>query len=175
MKRTAPVLALALIAALALTLAACSGTPTGSATGTPSAAPTSAAQGYVFVAKGATIAMNAPAAPILTQLGAWTSYSEAASCAYQGLDKTYTYPSFQLVTYTQDDVEYVESLLILDDTVATPEGIFLGASLADVKAAYGSDFAQNLGLYTYTKGAMSLQFLFENDQLTQIEYVAKIG
>ncbi len=169
MKRTAPLLAALL--SLSLLLAACGGSP---ASPTAAATPTTAAvDGYVFVVRGTTVAMNVPAAPVLEKLGAWQSYNEAPSCAYQGMDKTYTYPGFQVVTYTMDEVDYVASVLLQDDTLSTPEGLFIGASLDDMKKAYGDGFTQNLGLYTYAKGKMTLSFLYENGKLAQIEYLAK--
>lgn len=131
-------------------------------------------EGYIFVVRGATIAMNAPAAPILEQLGAWQSYNEAPSCAYQGMDKIYTYPGLQLTTYTVDDVDYVLSVLLRDDSLVTPEGIYVGSSLEEVRKAYGDRSTQNLTQYTYASGRMTLSFLFESDKLVQIEYLAKV-
>ena len=51
-------------------------------------------------------------------------------------------------------------------------GVFLGATLDDVTKAYGTAYAQNLGLYTYTSGKMTLAFLLENGKVTSIEYAA---
>jgi hypothetical protein len=173
MKRTtllAPVVAVA----LALLLSACGASPTGpAATGNPTATPTASNDGYTFVVKGATIAMHAEVAPILAKLGDPKEYFEAPSCAFQGIEKTYAYAGFKLTTYELDGVDHVASVLILDDSVATPEGVFMGATLDEVTKAYGGQYAQNLGLYTYTSGKMTLAFLLENGKVTSIEYAAK--
>ncbi len=171
MKRTL-LLAALLAAALALPLSACGAAPTGpSATGAPTATPAAAA-GYAFVVKGTTIAMHAEAAPILAKLGDPKEYFEAPSCAFQGTEKSYVYSGFKVTTYELDGKDHIASVLVLDDSIATPEGVFLGATLDDVTKAYGTAYAQNLGLYTYTSGKMTLAFLLENGKVTSIEYAA---
>ena len=49
--------------------------------------------GFLFTYNGCTIAMNGAAAPVIAALGEPESYTEAASCAFDGLDKTYGYGS----------------------------------------------------------------------------------
>ena len=94
-----------------------------------------ASDGYVFTVDGTTIAMNAEVAPILEKLGKEKNYFESASCAFEGLDKEYTYNGFVLKTYPLNDVDYVASITLQDDTVATPEGIAIGSELADVTSS----------------------------------------
>jgi len=176
MKRTSrlrpALLATALFAAFALLLTACSASPTSpAATGNPTATPAADA-GYAFVVKGATIAMHTEAAPILAKLGEPKEYFEAPSCAFQGTERSYVFSGFKVTTYELDGKDHIASVLVLDDSVATPEGVFLGATLEEVTKAYGSGYAQNLGLYTYASGRMSLAFLVEDGKVTSIEYAA---
>ena len=42
------------------------------------------------------------------------SYFEAPSCAFDGIDKTYTYAGFELLTYPKDDKDYVSSVVLKD-------------------------------------------------------------
>ena len=167
---------LTLLIALTLLLAACSASPTASPTGagsgTPTATPAAADQGFVFTVKGTTIAMHAEAAPIIAALGATKDYFEAESCAFQGMEKSYVYSGFKVTTYELDKVDHIASILILDDSVATPEGVFMNATLEDVVKAYGDKYEQNLGLYKYTSAKMTLSFLLEDGHVTSIEYVA---
>jgi hypothetical protein len=178
--RLSLILAALALAILALPLAACGG-PAATApaatsgSGATTAATAAPAAGFVFKYNGVTIAMHAKTAPILAALGKEKSYFEAESCAFQGTEKTFGYPSFNLLTYSLDGVDYVASLLILDDSVETPEGVCLGDSLAEIKAAYGDQYVQSLGLYTYESGKMQLKFLIENDKVASIEYVALAG
>lgn len=129
----------------------------------------SASGGYEFTKGGVTVAMNAPAADLVEKLGKY-SYFESASCAFNGLDKQYDYGSFVLTTYPIDEVDYVNSIEIKDDLVKTTEGVAIGASEDDVKAAYGDP--ANAGEYMYTKGDSKLLFVIKDGKVSSIQYQA---
>lgn len=129
-------------------------------------------EGYLFENKGIVIAMNAKVAPILDSLGEASDYFEAKSCAFEGLDKIYTYNSFELYTYEMEEVDYVAAVIFLDDSISTKEGIYLGSTLDDVLAAYGDEYTEELGLYTYELDKSKISFIIENDEVTSIEYKA---
>ncbi len=133
---------------------------------------TTKAKGYVFVNNGITIAMNEKTAPILKKLGEPKDYFEAKSCAFQGMEKTYTFNGFELHTYEMDKVDYVASIIFLDDSVSTKEGISLNADLNDVIKAYGDKYTKKLSLYTYQLEKSKISFMIENNKVTSIEYMA---
>lgn len=179
---------LALSAALLLGLCACGGEET-AATPAP-AAPSqaaaensvpsqipSAAEGskYTFSVNGCKLPMNAEFGPFLSYLGEPDSYFEAESCAFNGLDKTYDYPGFDLVTYPVEETDYISDIYFLDSTVSTPEGITIGSTLEDVITAYGEDHEEDLGLYQYTDGDTQLSFLIEDGKVRSVEYLALNG
>ncbi len=128
--------------------------------------------GYYFENKGVKIAVEAPSAPILEALGEPTNYFEAPSCAFVGMDKIYTYGGFEFQTYTESEKDYIATIHFLDDSITTPEGIGLNASLEDVIAAYGSDYQQSFSQYTYTKGRCNLSFIIENNEVVSVEYAS---
>lgn len=128
--------------------------------------------GYVFEYKGVSIAMHKEAAPILESLGDNMDYFEAESCAFQGMEKVYTYNGFELYTYEADGIDYIAAIMFLDDSVSTKEGIYLYSSLDDVLKAYGDDYSEELGLYTYEIDKSKISFLIENNEVTSIEYTA---
>ena len=173
---------LAVLLAAAMLMAGCGGSSaetTAAATSAAAEAQATAAageqqaaasDGYVFTVDGTTIAMNAEVAPILEKLGKEKNYFESASCAFEGLDKEYTYNGFVLKTYPLNDVDYVASITLQDDTVATPEGIAIGSELADVTAAYGDSSSDTK--CEYVKGDSQLLILLENGVVTSIQYVA---
>lgn len=136
------------------------------------ASDTAKTSGYVFEANGVTIAMNAEAKPILKSLGKEQDYFEAKSCAFEDMDRTYTYSGFELKTYTLKGVEYVQSILFTDDSVSTKEGISIGSSVEELKKAYGDKGTESLGLYTYEQGKTKMSFITENDKVTSVEYLA---
>lgn len=129
-------------------------------------------EGFAFEANGVTIPMNVDVAPIIEALGEPVQYFEAASCAFQGLDKIYTYSGFEINTYPKDGKDFISSVYFLDDSVATDKGIYLGSTLEEVTAAYGEDFTQESGEYTYTLGQTSLSFILEEDAVASITYSA---
>jgi hypothetical protein len=128
--------------------------------------------GYAFLYREVTIPMNADAAPIIEALGEPVDYFEAASCAFQGLDKIYYYQGFELGTYPNEDKDYVSYVNLLDDTVETDQGISLGASLSEVKAAYGEDYSVEGNAYIYRQEDTKLTFFIEEDEVIQITYAA---
>lgn len=132
------------------------------------------AKGFEFEFNDVIIPMNVDAAPILEELGESIDYFEAPSCAFQGLDKIYYYSGFELNTFPQGEKDYISSVNILDDTVTTREGLYLGAKLEDVIAEYGEDYIMENGFYTYTLGGSKLTFVVEDDVVEAITYTALI-
>ena len=128
--------------------------------------------GFTFVAGDTVIAMNADVAPILEGLGEWENYAETTSCAFKGLDKTYSYPGFDLYTYPLNGKDNVNSVYFVDDTVSTPEGIHIGSTKEEMEAAYGTDYEEEFGAYTYTKDKSKLQFLVTDGVIDSVEYTA---
>ncbi len=128
--------------------------------------------GFTFKLKGADIQLHAKMASIVDALGEEDNYFESESCAFQGLDKVYTYGSVVISTYPVDKVDYVYSIELKDDTVETPEGIYIGSSKDDVTAAYGTPSSETESAYIYKKGESQLNIMFEGDSVASIVYMA---
>lgn len=138
---------------------------------TVSAAP----KGYGFTYKRVTVYMNGSAEKLLNKAGRPKSKSESKSCAYDGMDRTYTYKDFVVKTYSKSAKgrEYINSIVLLTSKVSTKEGIKIGSSKNDVIDAYGRARA-NFGVYTYTKGKCRLMIEMDsNDKVSSITYLAK--
>ena len=152
-----------LLLVLAAVLSGCSGEskPTDSASKT---------DGYVFTHNGVDIVLGEEAAPKLEALGEAANYFESPSCAFNGIDKTYSYGGVELYTYPEGDKDYFLSVILVDDSVKTPEGIYIGSTLDSMLGAYGEGYAEDKGLYTYTKGKMSLAFLVDGGEVVTITY-----
>ena len=126
---------------------------------------------YSFTYNGKKVALHAPMSEVIAALGKEKSYSESASCAFEGLDKTYGYGSFYIQTYPIGDKDYVYSFWFVDDMVETDEGICIGSKLADVQAAYGTEGYNGSNAYQLTKGSGTLTIILENDAVSSIQYV----
>lgn len=128
--------------------------------------------GYIFTYNGTDILMHADAAPILAALGEPVSATEQTSCAFDGLDKTFYYGSFYMDTYPVDGKDYVYSLWLVDDTVITAEGLYIGATQAQVESIYGTEGFNGSNAYILVKGSSKLTVLLENGLVSSIQYDA---
>ena len=133
------------------------------------------ADAYVFTYNGIEIRMNAPANGIIEALGDGYTYFEAPSCAYEGMDKVYTYNSIVVRSYTMDGEDYIAAVELKDDTVATAEGIRIGSTEDEVRAAYGEDGQPGTAGIEYTLGDSFISFIFENGKVVGITYTAIVG
>ena len=96
-------------------------------------------------------------------------YSEVASCAFDGIDKTYTYNHYEVTTYPVDGQDKVYVIYFLDDEVTTTEGLKISDSIEDMFNKYGKDYQKEGNLYTYKQNKTMIKFIVENDYVTSIE------
>lgn len=111
---------------------------------------------------------------LLDALGADYTYSEAISCVYTGMDKTYQYPSCTIYTYPDGETDRLMELYCTED-VTTAKGISIGSSRGDVEAAYGSGYTLAGSTLTYALTApdsltlpASLYFELDGDTVCAI-------
>lgn len=127
-------------------------------------------KGYVFIYNDIVMEMDAEVSAVLEQLGEANSYFEAPSCAFEGIDKMYTYGSFELDTYPTGDKDYISAVIFKDDTITTPEGVGIGDSREKLTEAYGDGGAEEAGMIVYRKDDMKLCFIIQDDSIASIEY-----
>ena len=170
------IFALILALTMVLTMAACGGETapetTAPVSGGEQAPITPDASSWKYTVRGVDVMMNAEAAPVLEALGEAVSYTEEASCAFEGLDKTYYYGGFYLQTYPLGDADYIYSLWLVDDSSTTPEGIYIGASQAEVEAAYGADAFNGSNAYILTGTTSTLTIILADGVVSSIQYDA---
>lgn len=187
MKKIISIIVALTVAALALT--ACGGSDNGktttaapeaekesTVTGEPASeaqpAADTAAGRFTFTFKGTTINVKDEAAPILEALGECKNYTEETSCAFDGLDKSYTFTSFILTTYPEGEKDRVNSITLLDDTVSTAEGICIGDAQDKVESVYGADAFNGVNAYIVSEGDAQLTIILESGKVSSIQYVA---
>ena len=165
--------------AVLASLASCGGNSAGSTSNPGSgpagsagtSAPAKGADVFSFAASGAEITVNEDMADVLAALGEPQSYFEAESCAFEGLDKTYTYAGFVITTYPDGDKDFVNSIRLTDDSTATREGVYIGCTADQVRSAYGDAKDGPVGALSYTNGGTMLNFILEGDAVVSIEYL----
>ncbi len=170
------IFALILALTMVLTMAACGGdAPETTAPAVQNNTPTQPdASSWKYTVQGVDILMHADAAPILEALGEPVSYTEEASCAFSGLDKTYYYGGFYLQTYPLGDQDYVYSAWLVDDSSTTPEGIYIGATQAEVEAAYGADGFNGSNAYVMAGTTSTLTIILTDGIVSSIQYDAVV-
>lgn len=168
MKKKLAFLAFCLMLAVSTQLVGCGGGDT-----EPAPAPdASASFANYFTYNGTKIELKQNAAPVLQALGKEKSYTEEASCAFEGLDKCYFYGSFYLYTYPQGEEDFVNMIEFVDDTVQTEEGLCIGDSKDKVESLYGAESYNGVSAYICKEGDASLTVIMEGDKVSSIQLVA---
>lgn len=134
------------------------------------------AKNYMFQSGNVQIKIDAEAEAILAALGDWLDYSESPSCAFDGLDKIYVYAGFRVQTYPQNGKEYIRSVELVDDSVATDKGITIGSTKEQVTSVYGDpdDMTDTTAVYRDDANGMYLQFIFRDGKVTNIQYLKDV-
>lgn len=98
------------------------------------------------------------------------SVFEVPSCAIEGTDNVYSYPSFELTAYNDGTGEVIYSIYLVDANTSTKEGLYVGDDLARVTELYGTDYSQNDTELTFTKGGTTLNLIMDGETVISIEY-----
>ena len=167
------IITLLLAALMLVSLCACG--DDGSADPTTPQGPTPNENGFVLNYKGQQLRIHADFAPILAALGQPVTYNESSSCAFDGLDKTYYYGNLYIDTYPVGDKDYIYDFWFADDSISTAEGIYIGATKAQVEAAYGTECFNGNNAYIITKADESLTIILEDGVVTSIQYSLVLG
>ncbi len=118
------------------------------------------------------ISVDMDMAEVLTALGEPVKYEESNSCAFVGLDKVYTYPGFTIQTRPDGEKDYVYIISFTDDSVNTNEGIYIGQSVEDVRAAY-KDYTPlplSSNILAYSDKNTTIRFTIRDNAVTSIQY-----
>ena len=169
---------IALLAVLCMVVgfAACSTPEAPSTQGTtPNVGNPGDPEAYYFNHKGTDIRLNGDMQVVLNALGEPKKYTEETSCAFEGLDKTYTYDSFVIQTYPKGEKDYVYAFWFLDDMVKTPEGVKIGDAQAAVEAAYGTDAYNGRNAYICKLKNYTMTVILKGGVVSSIQYTIAIG
>ena len=129
--------------------------------------------GYSFTSGSTKIEMGKDASKIVESLGDADDYFESESCAFEGLDKVYSYPGFKLNTYPKDGKDYVLSVVFMDDTVSTKEGVSIGSTKDEVTKAYG-DASEESASKLYEDGDTKMTIGLNGDSVSSLEISAVV-
>jgi hypothetical protein len=128
------------------------------------------AQGFHFILRGNILHLDMDIHDALALLGEPLDTFDRPSCAFDGADRFFLFPGVQIQTYPAGGQDRVHTVMFMDDSVATVNGIRLGSSLDALLAAYGNDYEYAYGMYTYVRGATTLRFLVGGGEVRTISY-----
>ncbi len=129
-------------------------------------------EGYCFEVNGAKVRVNADLNEVLAKLPQDYVYFEAPSCAGIGMTKTYTFNngSYVISTVPLGTKDLVSNIVLFNDSVTTPEGIFVGSKVDDVKKAYGTPTSDIDGILTFEKNDTMLVINTDGDIVSGVVY-----
>ena len=131
------------------------------------------ADDYVFKKGDVTIAVDADLAPVIEALGEPINYVEAPSCAHTGTSKYYTYAGIDIESYPDGMKDRIYIVALIDDSVATAEGIRIGDSRDDLMEVYGEPTSSSEKILLYEAKGMYLKFIMNagGTRISQIQYM----
>jgi hypothetical protein len=135
-----------------------------------------AVNGYTQPFRGHNIVLGSNIVDVLAALGepAPMEFKEE-SCAFLGYDYIYRFPNIEISTFSPNGEDnHVLGIKLLDDSITTGNGAYIGMSEAEIADLYGTP--TELGgaaneRHFYEKDGMSLEFLFDNGAVDEIFYL----
>ena len=125
-----------------------------------------------FEANGVRFGIYDETEQVLPALPAYSSTFSEQSCAFPGADVSYSFDGFRITTNEIDGVSRITGISVKDDTVKTPQGLYIGMSEADARAAFPalSESGWNL-----EDGTALLSVIVSDGVVTRIEYSPAIA
>jgi len=132
---------------------------------------------FSFTFRDVVIEMDQNVAYVIEKLGEPLGEFEAPSCAFDGIDRIFSYPGIQIYTYPAGATDHIHTIGFFDDSVRTSEGgiRIVHNTIEDVIDAYGDDYSYETGLYKFVRGLTSLEFLTEDGIVIGITYRLDLG
>lgn len=129
------------------------------------------ATGYLFEYNGATFGIGDACVDVIDKLGAQQKDPYTSnSCAFNGKDTVYYFPSFEVSANDETGVFVIYSIYLKDDAVSTKEGAYVGMTSDEVKAIYGEPSENSEGGFSYVKEGMKLNFFLKDGAVSAISY-----
>ena len=126
-------------------------------------------------ADGVAVTIGAEADPVIEKLGTPGMVNSSESCGgFVGKDYVYTYMGFRVSTTPAEGGQMICKVELTDDSVKTPEGLYIGMSRADVEEAMKGYSVETVGVnLSYSTETVMLNVTFRDDCVSGIIYVAK--
>ena len=163
---------------LVVGLAACgngetdNGDPTTTTQPSAVSPPGNYADNHSFVFRDVTITMGAAPAPVIAALGEPQNERREPNCAIEGEDVLVQYPGI-LITFTypaDGSAPFITGVRLQDDSITTPQGLYIGAAAERVAELYGQYDREVNGFYYFNMGNSYLEISVRDGLVDQIIY-----
>lgn len=125
-----------------------------------------------FEANGARFGIYDETEAVLSALPAYRSTFTGQSCAFETEDVSYFFAGFEITTNEIDGVSRVTAIRLNDDTVKTPQGLYIGMPEEDAAAAFPALSAADWNL---VDGTALLSVTIVDGAIYGITYTPAIG
>lgn len=126
---------------------------------------------YVFKYNDVEVIPGEDSTSVIAALGEAKSYDEEdIGCGNNEMSKVYGYSGFQIKTYPDGGKDFIDTVIIKNDTVSTPEGITIGSSRDDVIKVYGEDYTERGDGIIYANGKITLNIVIRDGSVSSLYY-----
>lgn len=108
-------------------------------------------------------------------VGETVSYSEGASCYYDGMDKIFGYNGYTVTTYPGAGGDYIADIYITGKDIKTAAGIGVGSTAEELTKAYGDRYTVDGKNYKYSIDSDNYVYFFiSNDAVKGYGYAKEV-
>ncbi len=125
-----------------------------------------------FSAEGFSFGIYDPIEDVTAHITPNTTYA-GQSCAFDGDDIYYFFNGFEVMANVIDGGERVTAITLTDDTVQTPDGLYIGMPEAELTGITGKS-PDPAGLHTMTDGTAQRNVTVQDGTVRSIAYVPVI-
>ena len=127
---------------------------------------------YYVEYRGQKITMGADAEAIITGLGEYQSKKEIGDCGGLGAQVRYSYPSVDVyVLESKTDGNVIDEISFRDDGITTPEGVFIGMTVAEAKGKLGTPTKESDTVIEYAGAKFVLVITISDGKVNKIDYL----
>ena len=120
------------------------------------------------------IKMGAEADSIIEALGEYQDRREIGDCGGLGAQVKYSYPSLDVyVLESKDGGSVIDEISFRDDTVTTPEGVYIGMTADKAKSKSGEPTAETDKKLEYEGTKYVLVITLKDGAVSKIDYLNK--
>lgn len=120
-----------------------------------------------FEANGVRFGIYDEAQQVLNALPPYRSTFTGETCAFDSADVYYYYTGFQIMVNEIDGVARITAITVADDTVKTPQGLYIGMPEDAAKTAFAALVEQNWSLID---GTAQLSVMLKDGVIAGIVY-----